>query len=130
MMVEVEPKTALDTEKLVFQARSITIVRADDLVVPHAQGRLAAIRTVPTCRPDMLHLPWTGLIAISVRSQRADRADIDTGAALIAIQLVAKVRRDLTVDTAVHHAERIHPQAFIADAHASIAKNAAGRVVV
>ena len=55
-------------------------------------------------------------------------ADIDAGAALVALQVVALVGRDFGDDAAVDDAQRLHAHAFVADAHAAVAEDAARRI--
>ena len=44
--------------------------------------------------PTWVHLPRPRLIAVDAAGERADGADVDAGAALVAFQVVALVRRD------------------------------------
>ena len=77
---------------------------------------------------DVGHLPGPRLIAIDAAGQRADRADVDARAALVAFQVIAHVRSDLGDHAAIDHAQRADAHAFIADAHAAEAENAARRI--
>ena len=77
---------------------------------------------------DVLHLPGPRLVAIGAAGQRADRADVDARAALVALQVIAEIGSDLGDDAAIDHAQRAHAHAFIADAHAAEAQNAARRI--
>src|SRR5262249_4214858 len=54
--------------------------------------------------------------------------DIDAGAALVALEMVAFVGRDLRHDAAVDDTERTHAHTFITDADAAEAKDAARRI--
>src|SRR5262249_40043791 len=100
----------------------------NDAIVAPAKRRLAAIRAVRADRADVLHLPRTRLVAVDAAGQRAHRADVDTGAALVAFQVIADVRRDLADHAAIDDAERAHAHAFIADAYAAEAENATRRI--
>ena len=96
--------------------------------VADAKRGLAAVRAVRTNRADVLHFPRASFIAIRFAGQRADRADVDTSAALIALEVIALIGSDLTHDAAIHDAERVDAHAFIADTNAAVAKNAPGRI--
>ena len=47
---EVEAEAALDAEKVVVNARQVTVVGAKNFVVSNAEGGFAAVRTVSTDR--------------------------------------------------------------------------------
>src|SRR5262249_7896503 len=130
VIVEVERVAPLDAEELAVDARPVAIVPADDVVVAHAERCLAAIRTVRADGADVFHFPGPRLIAIDAARQRAHRADVDAGAAFVALEMVACVGTDLRDHAAVDHAERADTQSFTADAHAAEAQNAAWRVKV
>ena len=125
MIVEIESVAALDAEELAVDAGAVAIVAADDLVVAHAERGLAAVRAMRADGADVLHLPGARLIAISAAGERAHGADIDAHAALVALQVIAFVGRDLRNHAAIDHAQRAHAHAFVADAHAAEAENAA-----
>jgi hypothetical protein len=74
------------------------------------------------------HFPRTGLVAVDAAGERADGADIDAGAAFVALQVVAHVGSDLAGHAAVDDAKRAHAQALSADAHAAEAQDAARRI--
>src|ERR1039458_2240810 len=74
------------------------------------------------------HLPRTRLVAVGAAGERAHRADIDAGAALVALQVIAMVGGDFADHAAVDHAQCAHAHAFIADAHAAKAEDAARRI--
>src|SRR5262249_5860730 len=115
MLVEVERVAALDAEELAVDARPVAVVAADDLVVAGAERGLAAVGAVRADRAGVSHLPRPRLIAVDAAGERAHGTDVDTGAALVALQMVALVGGDLGDDAAVDDAERSHAQAFIAD---------------
>src|SRR5258708_37847027 len=98
MMIEVECVAALDAEEFAVDAGVITIVAADDLVVAHAQRGLASVRAVRADGTDMLHFPGSRLVAIRPTGERADGADIDAHAALIALEVVLVIGRNLGID--------------------------------
>ena len=97
-------------------------------VVAHAERGLAAVRAVRADGADVVHLPGPRLVAVGAAGERAHRADVDAGAALVALQMVALVGRDFRNHAAVDHAQRVHAHAFVADAHAAVAQNAARRI--
>src|SRR5690242_19452190 len=78
----------------------------------------------------VLHFPGTRLVAIGATDQRAHRADINAHAALFALEMIAAVGNDDAVRAAHADAKGFHVHAFIANAHAAEAQNAAGSVVV
>src|SRR5581483_6690140 len=86
--------------------------------------------TVRARRTDMLHLPGAGLITISSRGERTDRADIDAHAALFTLEVIFFVGDDGRDGAAVIYTERPNIHTFTADAHAAIAQNAARAVEV
>src|SRR5262249_45820373 len=53
MMGEVEAEAAFDAEEVLVDAGEVTIVGAQDLVIAHAEGSLAAVRTM---RADRRHV--------------------------------------------------------------------------
>ena len=77
----------------------------------------------------MLHFPGTRLITIRSAGERANGADVDALAAFVAIQVIAFVRRNERNGSAVHDTERADSHAFVADANAAEAENAAGAVI-
>src|SRR4051812_18643891 len=72
----------------------------------------------------MGHFPRPRLIAIHPARQGSDRANIDAGPALVALEMIAHVRRDLGYHPAVDHTERPNPHSFVADTNAAEAQNA------
>ena len=128
VIVEIEAVAALDAQELAVDAGAVAIVAADDAVVARAERGLAAIRAMRADGADVGHLPGARLVAVGAAGERAHGADVDAGAALVAFQVVAMVGRDFGDHSAVDHAERIHAHAFIADAHAAVAENAARRI--
>src|ERR1019366_5592395 len=74
------------------------------------------------------HLPGAGLVAVGAAGERADGADIDAGAALVALQVIAHVGSNLAGHAAVDDALRAHAQSLIAHAHAAEAQDAARRI--
>src|SRR5690348_1005118 len=77
----------------------------------------------------MLHFPRAGFVAIRSGSERADRADIDTGSTLVAFEMIAAIGNDFRGNTAIAHAESTHAKPFAADPHAPVAENAARGVI-
>src|SRR5579883_1055857 len=128
MLDEIEPVAALDAKELAVDPAAVAVVAAHDLAVAHAERRPAAVAAMRADRADVLHFPRTRLIAVNPAGQRADRTDVDAGPALVAFQMIVMIRNDLRDHAAVRDPERVHAHAFIADAHAAIAKNAARRV--
>ncbi len=78
---------------------------------------------------DVLHFPGPRLIAIRAAGERAHRADIDAHAALVAFQMIEMIGLDHRDRAAIADAQRLHAHAFVANAHAAIAQNAARLVV-
>src|SRR5580658_9530542 len=126
MFVEIECVAALDAQEFAVDSGAVAIVPAYDFIVAHAQGSLAAVRAVRAYGSDVLHLPRARMVTIGPAGQRAHRANIDAHAAFVALQMVAFVRHDLGDYAAVGYAQGLHAHAFVADAHAAIAEDAAG----
>ncbi len=97
-------------------------------VVARAERGLAAVGAVRADGADVRHLPGPRLVAINAAGERADRADVDAGAALVALQVIAVIGRDFRNRAALDHAERVDAHAFVADAHAAVAQDAARRI--
>ena len=128
MIREVERVAALDAQELAVNPRPVAIVTPNNLVVADTERGLATIGTMRANRAHMLHLPRPRLVAIRSAGQRAHRTDVDAGAALVAFQVVAIVGGNFRNHAAIDHAQRAHSHAFIADAHAAEAENAARRI--
>ena len=131
---EIESVAALDAEEIAVDAALVAIVSAHNLHAglgaAHAQSGLASVGAVGAGRADVVHLPGTRLIAISSRSQRAHRTDVDAHAALFALQMIFFIGSDDRAHAAVLHSERPDVHALAAHPHAAIAKNAARPVEV
>src|SRR5208337_4373753 len=97
-------------------------------VIAHAESDLASVGTMRANCGDIGHLPWPRLVAIGAAGERADGANIDAHAAFFAIEMIAFIRNDDGVRPTHAHAEGLNIHAFVADAHASIAQDAARRV--
>ena len=128
VIVEIEAVAALNAQKLAVDPGVVAVVAADDAVVARAQRGLAAIRAMRADGAHVDHFPGPRFIPVDAAGQRAHRADIDAGAALVALQVVALVGCDFGDRPAVDHAQRGHAHAFVADAHAAVAQDAARRV--
>ena len=129
MSIEIERITAFDAEEFAVDAGTVAIIGANDFAVADAECSFAAVGTVSANGTDMLHLPGTGFVAVGTGGKRADRTDVDTGAALVAFQMIAAVGNDFSGRAAIADTEGIDAQTFAADAHAAIAENAAWRIV-
>src|SRR5580658_4634211 len=139
MMGKVESVTALDAEEIAVDPALVAVVATDNLHASfraaHAQRGLASVPAVSADRAHVLHFPRARFVAIGAGGERADRTDVDTHAALFAVEMVvligrADIRSNDRTDAAVLHAERPNIHAFTADAHAAIAQNAARAVEV
>ena len=130
MLDEVEGVAALDAEELAVDAGLVAIVAANDFFIADAQGGSAAVGTMRTNSADVIHFPRPGLVAIGSAGERAYGANVDAGPAFVALQMVVHVGDDVGDNAAVAHAQGIHAHAFIADADAAVAEDAAGRVEV
>src|SRR5690349_6001830 len=100
-MVEIEGVSTLQAKEFAIQARTIAVICADDLAISHAERRFAAIRAVSANGADVLHFPGPGFISIGTGRERADRTNVNTGAAFITLQVVAAIRYDLGRDPAI-----------------------------
>ena len=125
---EIESVAALDAQELAVDAAAVAIVAANDLVVAHAQRGAAAIGAMRADGADVVHLPGPRLITVNSAGERAHGANIDAGAALVAFQMIVMIGNDFGDHAAIGDAQRVHAHAFIADAHAAVAQNAARRV--
>src|SRR5271167_4048863 len=120
---EVETEAALAAEEFAVHAGLIAIIGAQDFVVAHAEGGLAAVRAVRAGIGDILHFPGARLIAIGAAGESADGAHINTHATFFASQLARLIGNDDRMHAARADAERFHVHAFIADAHATEAED-------
>src|SRR5258708_3157390 len=118
MMIEVECVAPFDAQEFAIDTGVVAVVAANDLVVAHAQRGFASVRAVGANGADVLHFPRTRLIAISAAGEGADRADVDTHTALIALEVVLVVRRNLGGDAAVDDSQGAYSHPLIADSHA------------
>src|SRR5579871_250846 len=125
MVVEIERVSSLDAQELAVDPGVIAIIAADDAIVARTESGLAAVATMSADGADVRHLPGPRLVAIDPAGQRAHRADVDAGAALIALQVVSLIRSDLRKHATIDDAERAHPQALVADANAAETQDAA-----
>src|SRR5258706_6695689 len=119
MLREIEPVAPLDAQEFPVDAAVIAIVAADDLAVANAESGAAAMGTMRADGADVLHFPRPGLITVDPAGQRAHRADVDAGAALVAFEMIVMVRNNRRNHAAIRYAKRAHAHPFIADAHAS-----------
>ena len=89
---EVEAEAALGAEKIAVDAALVAIVGANDLRavvgLAHAERDLAAVGAMRADGGDVIHLPGPGLVAIAAAGERADGANVDAHAALLAVELV------------------------------------------
>src|SRR4029077_5504653 len=108
----------------------VAIVRAHDFVIAHAKGDLAAVGAVRAGGGNILHFPRARLVPVRATGERADGANIDAHAALFAFEVIFAVRNDHAVGAAHAHAQRLDVHAFVANAHAAEAEDAAGSIVV
>src|ERR1700692_2535475 len=129
MMIEIECVAAFDAQEFAVDTRMIPVVPANNLVVAHAQRGLTPVRTVSADGADVVHFPRPRLISISAAGERAHRADVDAHAALIALEMIFVIRRNLGIHAAVHATQRADSHALIANSHAAEAENATGRIV-
>ncbi len=129
----VEAKAALGAEKVAVDAAFVAIVGANDLRavirLAHAESDLAAVGAMCADGRNVVHLPGPRLVAVAAAGQRADRANVDAHAALLAVKLVAVVRDNDGVDGAVVDAEGPDIHALAAHANAAIAKDAPRAIV-
>src|SRR5260370_42223720 len=130
MRSEIKSEAGLHAEEFLGDAGKVAIVGAHDFVIAHAESGLASVGTVRADRGDIFHLPRAGFVAIGAAGERTDRADIDAHAAFFAIEVIAFIGNDDGVRPAHAHAEGLHIHTFVAHANASIAKDAAWRVVI
>ncbi len=127
---EIVAEATLGAQEFAVEAGMVPIIGAQDFVVAHAERGLAAVRAMGARLRDVGHLPGARLITIRAAGERADRADVDAHTAFFACQLVGLVRQDYGEHAAGADAERFHVHAFVADAHAAEAENAARRIVI
>src|SRR6185436_3349944 len=95
MVRKIERVTAFDAQEFTVDTGLVAVIGANNLVVADAESGLAAIRAVRADGADMLHFPGACLITVRSAGQRADRADVDAHAALVAFQMVFVIGRDL-----------------------------------
>src|SRR4029077_11647115 len=130
MIREVEPKSSLAAQKLAIDAGMVAIVGAQNFIVAYAQRRLASVRAMRARISHVSHFPRARLIAVSTAGESADRANVNAHAAFFAGEFTRLVWENHGLHTARPDAQRLHVHAFIADAHAAEAEDAARRVVI
>src|ERR1700761_4678442 len=108
MLIEVEAVAPFDAEELAIEAGVVAVVGANDLAVSHAERCLAAVRAMRANSADVLHLPGPRLIAVRSAGERADRADIDAGAALVALEMIAAIRNNFCGGAAIPDSQGAH----------------------
>src|SRR6516165_10839250 len=118
MVGKVECIPPLDAQEIAVDAALVAIVAAHNLhsriAAANAERRLAAVSTMRANGSDVLHLPGTGLVAVSPRGQRADRADVDAHAAFFAFQMVFFIGSDDGAGAAILDAQSPDVHAFAA----------------
>ena len=127
---EIPGEASLDAEELAVDAGRVTVIGAEYFVVLYTERGLAAVAAVVADGSGVLQLPGAGLVAIRAAGERADRADVDAHAALLAVELVVPVRNNFRMRPAESDAQRIDVHRFVADPHAAITENAARGVEV
>src|SRR5262249_30885965 len=110
---------------LLVDAAELRAARAQDLGAAHAEPHRAAVRA-PRAHGDVLaQVPRPRLEPVRQRGERADRADLDAIAALLALERLAVERRDLGPHAALMGGERVVAHDLVAVAHAAHADDAA-----
>src|SRR6267142_1165135 len=127
---EIETEAAFYEQKIVVNAGKVAIVGAHDFVIAYAERDFAAVGAVRARCGDVLHLPRARLVAIGAAGERAERANVDAHAALFALEVIFAIGDDDAVGAAHADTERLHVHAFVANAHAAEAEDAARGVVV
>ena len=130
MFREIERVTALDAEEFAVDSGTVAIVAANDLVVANAQRGTASVRAVRADGADVIHFPGARPIAISSAGERADGANVDACAALVAFEMISEVRNDGRNDATIGNAEGVHSHPFIANSNATVAKDASRGVKI
>src|SRR6185369_17010051 len=131
---EVESVTAFHTEEVAIDTALVAIIPAQNfhagIRTPYTQRREAAVAAVRADGPNVIHFPGPGLVSIRSAGQRADRADIDTHAALFALEMIAFVGSDHGTLSTVLNTEGPYVHTSAADTYAAIAQDAARPVEV
>src|SRR5947209_18540372 len=129
MIGEIECVSPLNTKEVTVDPALVAIVAADDLHSgigsPHAESGLTSIAAMRACGANVLHFPRPRFVAIGTRGQSANGADVDTHAALFALEVIFFVGNDGRDDAAIIDAQRPDVHAFAANAHAAVTQNAA-----
>src|SRR5450631_842037 len=123
MLVEIESIAALDAEELAIDSGTVAVVGANDVAIANAERGLAAVRAVRADSAHVLHFPGTCFIAISAAGERANRANVDARAALVALQVIAMVRHDLRGRAAIANTKSADAKPFTANPDATVAEN-------
>src|SRR5207249_8927345 len=97
---EITTEASFDAQKITVDSAQVAVVRAQNLVIAHAQRGFASVRTVRANCRYVLHLPRPRFVAIRPARECAHRADIDTHPALFALEVIAAVRDDYAVRAA------------------------------
>src|ERR1039458_5771398 len=85
MVVEIEAVAAFDAQELAVDAGAVAIVATQYAVIARAERGFAAVGAVRTNGADVGHLPRPRLATVDAAGERADGANVDAGAALVAL---------------------------------------------
>ena len=130
MLREIKAKAPLHAQEILVDAAQVAVIRTQNLVIAHAQRRLAPVRTMRAHRRNVVHLPGARFVAIRPAGQRPHRANVNAHPAFFAFQVIFAVGNDHAVRAAHPHAQGLHVHAFIAHPHAAETKNAPRSIVI
>src|SRR5690349_23134066 len=123
-------ESSLHAQKLAVDAVDVTIAcnRTQHLAAARAERHLATVRTEITSGDVLRELPRTRLVTIRRVEQRSGRTNLDAVAALRTIE-PAEIGSDNCVRAAAAGFDRFFAHPLVANARATLAQNAALRIV-
>ena len=127
---EIKTKAALHAQKIFVNSTQVAVIRTQNLVIAHAQRRLAAVRAMRANRGNIRHLPRPRFVTIRPARQRAHRTNINAHPAFFAFQVILAIRNNHAVRAAHPHAQRLDVHAFITHAHATETQDASRSIVI
>src|SRR5262249_20636124 len=104
---EVESEATLYAQEIAVEAGEIAVICADDLLIAHAERRLAPIRAMRANGRHILHLPRARVVTVGTAGERADGADVDAIAAFHALQVIFVIGNNHGKRPALADAERL-----------------------
>src|ERR1017187_7340665 len=116
MRREIKSKSTLRAKEFAIDAAQVSIIRAQNFIVPDAQRHFASVRAVRAHGRRVSHFPRSRFIAIRPARQRANGANINAHSAFFAFQMIFAIWNDRGIYATLTDAKRFHSHAFVANA--------------